>query len=86
MNNNYEWIFSGIGTSILTGLVGLIIGGISGYKIGRHKSKIKQSQKTKDDSNQAQIGTKCNSDNVKNTIKQNQKARNHAEQIQIGEN
>lgn len=86
MNNDYEWIFSGIGTSILTGLAGLIIGGISGFKIGKHKSKIKQTQKAKDDSKQAQIGTKCDSNNVKNTIKQNQKARNNAEQIQIGEN
>ena len=83
MNNNwYEWIFSGIGTSIVMGIIGFFVG----YKIGIHKSKINQSQKAKDYSKQSQMGTKCNSDNVKNTIKQAQKARNNAEQIQIGEN
>ncbi len=86
MANNYEWIFSGIGTAILTGLGGLIIGGITGYKFGIHKSKIKQIQNAKDASKQSQIGTKYNSDNVKNTITQKQRAINNAEQIQIGEN
>lgn len=86
MANNYEWIFSGIGTSILTGLVGLIIGGISGYKMGIHKSKIKQIQSAKDDSKQSQTGTKYDSENVKNTVTQKQRARNNAEQVQIGEN
>lgn len=84
MANNYEWIFSGIGTAILTGLGGLIIGGITGYKFGIHKSKIKQIQNAKDASKQSQIGTKYNSDNVKNTITQKQRARNNAAQIQIG--
>lgn len=86
MANNYEWVFSGIGTAILTGLGGLIIGGITGYKFGIHKSKIKQIQNAKDDSKQSQTGTKCDSDTVKNTITQKQRARNNAEQIQIGEN
>lgn len=86
MANNYEWIFSGIGTAILTGLGGLIIGGITGYKFGIHKSKIKQIQNAKDDSKQSQTGTKFDSDTVKNTITQKQRARNNAEQIQIGEN
>ena len=86
MANNYEWIFRGIGTAIITGLGGLIIGGITGYKFGIHKSKIKQIQNAKDASKQSQIGTKYNSDNVKNTITQKQRARNNAEQIQIGEN
>ena len=86
MANNYEWIFSGIGTAILTGLGGLIIGGITGYKFGIHKSKIKQIQNAKDDSKQSQTGTKFDSDIVKNTITQKQRARNNAEQIQIGEN
>ena len=87
MNSNwYEWIFSGVGTSILTGLVGLIIGGFSGYRVGVHKSKIKQIQSAKDDSKQSQTGTKYDSENVKNTITQNQRAGNNAEQVQIGEN
>lgn len=86
MTNNFEWIFSGIGTSIITGIVGLIIGGISGYKVGLHKAKIKQIQSAKDDSKQSQTGTKYNLDNVKNTITQKQRSGNKSEQIQIGEN
>lgn len=50
-----EWIFSGIGTSILAGIVGLIIGGGVGYKIGI-RSSIHQKQKAHDNVNQSQIG------------------------------
>lgn len=78
----YEWVFSGIGTSILMGIIGFFVG----YKIGVHKSKIKQIQKAKDESKQTQIGTKCDSDIVRNTINQKQTAGNKVEQIQIGEN
>ena len=51
-----EWIFSGIGTQIITFLVGAIIGGSCGYKIGIH-NKIKQSQKAGNNSSQTQIGS-----------------------------
>lgn len=78
----YEWVFSGIGTSIIMGIIGFFVG----YKIGVHKSKIKQIQKAKDGSKQTQIGAKSDSENVRNTIKQKQIAGNKAEQIQIGEN
>lgn len=50
-----EWIFSGIGTSILSGIVGLIIGGGIGYRIGIHNS-INQKQKAGDNSKQSQTG------------------------------
>ena len=50
-----EWIFSGIGTSILSGVVGLIFGGCIGYKIGIRNS-IRQKQKAHDNVNQSQIG------------------------------
>lgn len=86
MNSNwYEWIFSGIGTSIISGLAGIVIGGISGYKVGIHKSKIKQTQKAKENAKQSQVGTKVNSENNKNKIIQTQKAGNKVEQIQVGE-
>ena len=40
---NIEWIFSGIGTYILSVLAGLLVGGFTGYKIGiRSKVKVKQ--------------------------------------------
>lgn len=50
-----EWIFSGIGTAILTGIVGFISGGCVGYKIGV-KNAINQKQKAKENSTQIQIG------------------------------
>ncbi len=52
-----EWIFSGIGTAIITFIVGLIAGGTAGYKIGiNKKTTTKQNQKAGDNSSQMQIG------------------------------
>lgn len=84
-NNWYEWIFSGIGTSVLTGLLGMVIGGIGGIQIGKHKSKIKQTQKAGKDSKQKQIGSKTINGNNKSNVTQTQKAKDNAEQVQIGE-
>lgn len=58
---NIEWIFSGIGTYILSVLAGLLVGGFTGYKIGiRSKVKVKQKQKAGNNSNQTQIGNITN--------------------------
>lgn len=54
-----EWIFSGIGTAILSGLAGLLVGGFAGYKIGVH-NKTNQKQKAGNNSNQTQIGNITN--------------------------
>lgn len=54
-----EWFFSGIGTEIISALVGLIIGGVSGYKIGV-RNKIKQVQKAGDNSKLSQTGSVVN--------------------------
>ena len=43
--SDISWIFDGIGTAIVTGLVGLLLGGTVGYKIGVKKTKIRQSQR-----------------------------------------
>ena len=51
-----EWIFSGIGTQIITFLVGAITGGFCGYKFGIH-NKTKQSQNAGNNSSQTQIGS-----------------------------
>lgn len=52
-----EWIFDGIGTAIISGIVGAIVGGTAGYRIGIHKNiSVKQNQKAGDNSNQIQIG------------------------------
>ena len=42
--SNISWIFDGIGTAIISGIVGLLLGGTAGYKIGVKKTKINQSQ------------------------------------------
>lgn len=54
-----EWFFSGIGTEIISALIGLLIGGISGYKIGV-QNKIKQTLKAGDNSNISQTGSVVN--------------------------
>lgn len=51
-----EWFFDGIGTAIIIFVLGLIIGGPAGYKIGVHRTKIKQKQKARNSSTQTQIG------------------------------
>lgn len=51
-----EWIFDGIGTTIVTLIVGFLTGGAVGYKIGINKNTVKQKQKAGDNSSQIQIG------------------------------
>jgi hypothetical protein len=51
-----EWIFDGIGTELISLVIGAVFGGAAGYKIGS-KNKIKQSQKAGDNSKQVQIGS-----------------------------
>lgn len=56
---NLEWIFDGIGTELISLIIGTILGGTAGYKIGS-KNKIKQKQKAGDNSKQIQIGSVIN--------------------------
>ena len=55
-----EWMFDGIGTELISTVIGLLIGafggGAVGYKIGS-KNKIKQNQNAGDNSKQIQIGS-----------------------------
>jgi len=53
--DNIKWIFDGIGTAVITFILGLLVGGSAGYKIAIKKT-IKQTQKASDNSNQTQIG------------------------------
>lgn len=48
-----EWIFDGIGTAIVTFVLGLFIGGGSGYSLAKHKTI----QKSRDNSSQFQANT-----------------------------
>lgn len=57
---NMEWIFDGIGTALITLIVGLLTGGAVGYRIGINKNSAKQKQKSGDNSSQIQIGRDYN--------------------------
>lgn len=52
-------VFSGIGTSVVSFLLGCLGGGFVGYRVGVSK-EIKQSQKAGDDSCQVQVGESRN--------------------------
>jgi len=91
-----EWFFDGLGTELVSMLVGLFLGagagGVAGYKIGIDKSVLKQNQKAGTNSKQKQIGKsvvgasedELNVGSSNSKIKQNQKAGNGAVQTQIG--
>ena len=52
-----EWIFEGIGTAIITLILGLITGGAIGYRIGiKNTTKVNQKQKAGDNATQIQVG------------------------------
>ena len=51
-----EWIFSGIGTQILSAVVSFIIGAFTGYRVGVRKSSLMQIQKAGNNSTQSQVG------------------------------
>lgn len=57
-----EWVFDGIGTELVSLLIGGIFGGTIGYKIGI-KNKISQCQKGRDNANQVQVGSVVNNGN-----------------------
>jgi len=50
-----EWFFSDLGTTIIGLIIGIISGGIVGYRIGIKKSN-RQVQKSRDHVTQIQIG------------------------------
>ena len=85
-----RWVFDGVGTEIIAGLIGLIIGGVGGFAIGK-RTTSKQMQKAGDSSKQKQAFTVDNGVEEKsrrtqevNTIVQTQTAGNNSEQIQTG--
>lgn len=54
--SDISWIFDGIGTAVISGIVGILLGGTVGYKIGVKKTKIRQSQRAGKNSSQIQVG------------------------------
>lgn len=91
-----EWLFDGLGTELVSMIIGLFLGasagGIAGYKIGINKSVLKQNQRAGTDSKQKQIGKSVvgaskdglNIQSSNSKIKQSQKAGNETVQTQIG--
>lgn len=84
----YEWFFDRIGSTIVSLVVGAIIGGFTGYKIGIHK-RVKLIQMAGDSSEQNQTIEQDGeaydtsiSYNINLSMKQ--KAKNNANQTQIG--
>lgn len=78
----YEWVFDGIGTTLIGSICSFI-----GYKAAVKKIS-KQSQIAGNDSKQRQeifVDETDGDKNVQSTIKQTQKAGDRAEQIQYGE-
>ena len=54
--NDLQWIFDGLGSAIISGILGLIFGGFVGFRIGVKKGTIKQKQVAGNDASQIQIG------------------------------
>ena len=52
---NYQWIFDGIGTTIISTILGLILVGTIGYKIGIHQ-RTNLNQNAGDNATQSQTG------------------------------
>ena len=89
-----QWIFSGIGTQILSALGGLVLGGLIGYKI-RDKQFGRQKQVGGEQSNQRQVfyvdttndaltDDSVTSHQKRQIINQSQKAGENSKQVQIG--
>lgn len=38
--NDVQWIFDGIGTAVISAIIGLLVGGFAGYRIGVKKTII----------------------------------------------
>ena len=51
-----EWVFSGIGTQVLSFVVSFALGAFTGYKVGVRKSSLIQIQKAGDNVTQNQVG------------------------------
>ncbi|MFN8309785.1 MAG: hypothetical protein U0T73_07470 [Chitinophagales bacterium] len=56
-----EWFFDGLGTAIITLIVGLLTGGAVGYRVGIKKTnRVNQKQTAKDNASQIQVGRDYN--------------------------
>ena len=90
-----EWVkllFDGLGAEILSLIIGIVGGGLFGYRIGKRKNRFIQKQEAGSSSEQNQkgkivsmpsYGDEKNCD-VKSSFLQKQKAGDNSKQTQIG--
>jgi hypothetical protein len=87
-----NWFFDGLGTEIISVIIGVAGGGLIGYRIGKRKSKFIQTQETGSGSEQYQKGKvvfQSTIDGLKSqdstsSFLQKQKAGDNSKQTQIG--
>ena len=87
-----KWVFDGFGTEIISLIIGSIVRGMIGFRLGKRRSKSSQIQRAGSNSEQYQMGSSCNSSvsanegtvDVKSTFVQKQKAGDNSRQTQIG--
>ena len=85
-----KWFFDGLGSQLIGLAIGSILGGITGFHIGKHKSKFIQQQDGGIESEQYQNGSsqhKNNNDKSEDVVvsfTQKQTAGNKSKQTQIG--
>lgn len=82
-----EWVFSGIGTQIISYLITAGLSAFIGYKIGV-KNTVKQIQKAGENSKQHQVSTVKNLSSIEHkvtTLTQIQESGNNSSQKQIGD-
>lgn len=87
-----KWFFSGLGTEIISVIIGAVGGGLIGFRIGKRKSKFTQTQEAGSGSEQYQKGksvSKLKNDDKKtqdskSSFCQTQKAGDNSKQTQIG--
>ncbi len=85
-----EWFFDGLGTELISLIIGALFGGIVGFRIGKHKRKLSQVQKAGMESEQYQKGSfsrksrNSKSEDEISYLTQKQTAGDCSKQTQIG--
>lgn len=55
-----DWFFSGLGTAIITFILGSLVGGATGYRVAIKRNYTRQNQKAGSNSSQIQVGRDYN--------------------------
>ncbi len=92
MPNWVQWVFDGFGTELISLAGGAIVGGVIGFRVGKHTTKFTQEQKAGVGAEQYQQGkptqklqrNKVKDQDVMETYTQKQKAGDNSKQTQIG--